>query len=173
MCYKEGDSQRERKELATKPKITHATGLSFRLYYTIQESRKSHDGLPYVNTLLLSCANIVTLNLFDLHFDYFFFFFFFFLNCRNMWHMEVPGLGIKWELQLQASSTATPDSSHICNLCCSLRQHQILTHSVRPEIEPTASWTLCHILKPLNHNRTSLINFILIIILNFSPSLEM
>ena len=42
--------------------------------------------------------------------------------------MEVPGLGVELELQLQAYATATaiPDSSHICNLCCSLQQCLIL-----------------------------------------------
>ena len=42
--------------------------------------------------------------------------------------MEVPGLGVKLELQLQAFITATakPDPSCIFNLHCSLQQHQIL-----------------------------------------------
>ena len=42
--------------------------------------------------------------------------------------MEVPGLGVESELQLLAYATAmsTPDPSHTCNLCCSLRQQQIL-----------------------------------------------
>ena len=42
--------------------------------------------------------------------------------------MEVPGLGAELELQLLAytTDTATPDLSHICDLCCSLWQHQIL-----------------------------------------------
>ena len=37
--------------------------------------------------------------------------------------MEVPGLGIKSELQLQAytSVKATPDLSLICDLCCSMK----------------------------------------------------
>ena len=26
------------------------------------------------------------------------------------------------------TATAMPDPSHICNLCCSLKQHQSLTH---------------------------------------------
>ena len=44
------------------------------------------------------------------------------------WHMEVPGLGVKSELQLLAYSIATamPDLSHICDLDCSLWQCQIL-----------------------------------------------
>ena len=42
--------------------------------------------------------------------------------------MEVSGLGVEMELQLQAYATAiaTLDLSHICNLCHSLWQHQIL-----------------------------------------------
>ena len=42
--------------------------------------------------------------------------------------MEVPGLGVKWELQLAAYTTAMarPDPSHICNLCWSLQQCQRL-----------------------------------------------
>ena len=35
------------------------------------------------------------------------------------WHMEVPGLGVQLDLQLQAYATARaiPDPSHICHLC--------------------------------------------------------
>ena len=42
--------------------------------------------------------------------------------------MEVPRLGMKPEVQLQTYTTAiaTLDLSHICDLCCSLWQHQIL-----------------------------------------------
>ena len=42
--------------------------------------------------------------------------------------MEVPKPGVKSEVQLQAyaTATATPDPSHICDLCCSLRQRWIL-----------------------------------------------
>ena len=43
------------------------------------------------------------------------------------WHMEVPRLGVKSELQLEAytTATATQDPSCICNLYHSSRQHQI------------------------------------------------
>ena len=43
-------------------------------------------------------------------------------------HMEVPRLGVEWEVQLLAYATApeTPDPSFIFNLCCSLQQCQIL-----------------------------------------------
>ena len=41
--------------------------------------------------------------------------------------MEDPGLGNDSELQLPAiaTATATPDPSHVCDLCCSQRQCQI------------------------------------------------
>ena len=40
--------------------------------------------------------------------------------------MEVPELRVESELRLPAYTTATPDLSHICDLCCTLRQRQIL-----------------------------------------------
>ena len=42
--------------------------------------------------------------------------------------MEVPGLGVELELQLPAfaEATATPYSSHVCNLHHSSQQCQIL-----------------------------------------------
>ena len=76
----------------------------------------------------------------------------------HLQHMEVPRLAVESELQLPAYSTATapPGLSHICDLCCSLWQCQILnplsgagdqTHTLRD-----ASW----VLNPLSHNRNSL-----------------
>ena len=57
------------------------------------------------------------------------FFFFFFLG-PHQWHMEVPRLGVKSELQLPAyttvTATATRDPSYICHLHHSSRQHWIL-----------------------------------------------
>ena len=52
---------------------------------------------------------------------------FFFLQL-HLRHMEVPGLGVKSELQLPAytTATATLDLRLICDLCCSSQQHQIL-----------------------------------------------
>ena len=43
-------------------------------------------------------------------------------------HMEVPRLGVQSELQLPAytTATATPDSSHVCNIHHSSQEHQIL-----------------------------------------------
>ena len=44
------------------------------------------------------------------------------------WHMEVPRLGVKLELQLPAYATATttPDPSCVCDLHYSSQQYQIL-----------------------------------------------
>ena len=52
----------------------------------------------------------------------------FFLFTATLWHMEVPELGIKSELQLQAwaTATATQDPSRIDDLGCSLQQCPIL-----------------------------------------------
>ena len=46
----------------------------------------------------------------------------------HLWHMEVPSLGIKLELQQQAYATVTAmlDLSHICDLHHSLWQQWIL-----------------------------------------------
>ena len=43
-------------------------------------------------------------------------------------NIEVPGVGVKLELQLEvyATAIATPDPSHICDLHHSSRQRQIL-----------------------------------------------
>ena len=43
-----------------------------------------------------------------------------------LWHMEFPRLGVKWELQLPAYTTATRDRSRVCDLPHSSRQRQIL-----------------------------------------------
>ena len=52
---------------------------------------------------------------------------YFFLR-SYLWHMEVPRLGVEWELQLSAYTTVTAmsDPSHILDLHCSLWQHQML-----------------------------------------------
>ena len=53
------------------------------------------------------------------------FFFFWFLGL-HLRHMEVPRLGIESELQLPASTTATPDPSSVCSLHHSSQQRWIL-----------------------------------------------
>ena len=63
-----------------------------------------------------------------------------FFLALHLWHMEVPRLGVEWELQLPAYAiaTATPDPSHVCDLHNSSWQCQIL----RPGIEPDSSCIL-------------------------------
>ena len=58
---------------------------------------------------------------------FFFFFLFLFLGL-NLWHIEVPRLGVQSEPYLLAYPTATtmPDPSHICELHHSLWQSQII-----------------------------------------------
>ena len=58
--------------------------------------------------------------------------------------MEVPRLGAKSEPWPQACAiaTASPDLSHICNLCCSLGQCQILNPLSEAGIKPASSWIL-------------------------------
>ena len=64
--------------------------------------------------------------------------------------MEVPRLGVEWELQLPtyAAATATGDLSHVCDLHRSSRQPQI-AHPLREAGDRTciltaASWILFH-----------------------------
>ena len=60
-----------------------------------------------------------------------------------LWHMEVPGIGVKSELKLLAYTTATavPNLSHVFDLYHSLWQCQILNPlSVRSGIQPASSW---------------------------------
>ena len=76
----------------------------------------------------------------------------------HLQHMEVPGLGIESELQLQAMpqpqqhrvSTTSATYAAACSNALSL------THWAKPGIEPMSSWTLYQVFKPLSHNRNSL-----------------
>ena len=54
--------------------------------------------------------------------------FFFFFSWPQLWHMEVPKARGQTGTAVRAytTATATPDTSHICNLHCSLRQRWIL-----------------------------------------------
>ena len=63
-----------------------------------------------------------------LHFFCFSFSFFFFFLGPHPWHMEVPRLGVKSELQLlaYAPATAMPDLSPVFNLHRSSQQRRIL-----------------------------------------------
>ena len=49
----------------------------------------------------------------------------------HLWHMDLLRLGVEWELQLQADTTATaPGPSHICDPLCSVWQCRI-SHPLR------------------------------------------
>ena len=73
--------------------------------------------------------------------SFFFFFFFSFLG-PYQWHMEVPRLGVKLELQPPAytTATATPDPSQVCNPHHSSQSCQILNPPSEPRIEPASSY---------------------------------
>ena len=90
----------------------------------------------------------------------------FFLFLRpHPWHMEVPRLGVKSELQLPAytTATATPDPRLICSLHHGSQQCQILNplREARDQT-PTSSRTPCRVLNPLRHSRNSTIVLIFI-----------
>ena len=53
--------------------------------------------------------------------------FFFCFSGLYLQHMEVPSLGVEWELQLLVYTTAaaTPDPSHVCHLNHSSQQRRI------------------------------------------------
>ena len=62
----------------------------------------------------------------------------------HLWHMEVPRLGVKSELQLPAytTATATPDLSCVRANTIAHVNAGSLTHWVRPGIEPAFSWII-------------------------------
>ena len=94
--------------------------------------------LPSVFLLLLLLCFFVCL-----------FCFFVFLE-PHPWHMEVPSLGVKSELQLPAyattTATATWDPRHICSLHHSSGQHQILNPMSKAQSEPVFSWILVRLI---------------------------
>ena len=80
---------------------------------------------------------------------------FFFFLWPHLWHMEVPGLRVKSELQLEPMPQ--PRQHRIqANMQphCSLLQCQSLTHWARPEIEPTSLRRLFWVLNLLSHKET-------------------
>ena len=86
---------------------------------------------------------------------------FIFLNqylcvCVNLWHMEVPRLGVQCELQLLAYTTATavPDRRCICDLHCS-PQHQILNPLSEARDRTCILMNNSQIHNPLSHNGNS------------------
>ena len=86
----------------------------------------------------------------------FFSFSFFFLGL-HLGHMDVPRLGVNWELQLPAytTATATPDASHIYDLRCSLQQRSILNPPSETKDRTTYSQRLHHVLNLVSHSRNS------------------
>ena len=71
--------------------------------------------------------------------------------------MEVPRLGVKWELKLPAytSATAMPALSHICNLHQSSQQCQILNPLSESRDQSHILMDTSQVCKPLSHNRNS------------------
>ena len=75
----------------------------------------------------------------------------------HLQHLEVSKLGVELKLKfpVNTTATATPDLSHICDLCQSYGNTRSLSHWARPGIELTFSRTLCWVLNPLSHNGNS------------------
>ena len=71
--------------------------------------------------------------------------------------MEVPRLGIESELQLAVytTATATPDPSHICDPCLSLRKLQILNPLSEARDQTRILMETSQILNPLSRNGNS------------------
>ena len=88
----------------------------------------------------------------------------------HLWHMEVPRLGVKSELQLPAYTTATAtwDLSHICDLHHRSRQCQILNTLSEARIKPATSWILVGFVTPEPQQELFLRNYFYLYILNRS-----
>ena len=72
----------------------------------------------------------------------------------HLWHKEIARLGVEWELQLPAYTTATtiPDPRLICKLHHSSWQHQILNPLSEARDRTTTSWFLVRF---VNHCTTT------------------
>ena len=79
---------------------------------------------------------------------------FFFLG-PHLWHVEVPRLRIKLEVQLLACAIVTQDPNHICNLRCSLWHHRILNPMSEAREETHVLMDTSWVLNPLSHNGNS------------------
>ena len=86
-----------------------------------------------------------------------FFFFFCFLGL-NLWHMEVPRLGVELELQLLAYTTvtSTQDPSLVCSLHHSSQQHQILNPLSKARGGTCSLMHTSRVCNLLSHNGNSL-----------------
>ena len=71
--------------------------------------------------------------------------------------MELPRLGVEWELKLPAyvTATATLDLATSVIYAIAFGNAGSLTHWARPGIQVAYSRTLCHVLTPLSHSRNS------------------
>ena len=92
--------------------------------------RSSWQGLAYMMSVLLYRARagtgVVLLFYLGPYLLFLFIYLFSLFGGGCPWHMEVPRLKFKSELQLQATVTATWDLSHICNVHHSSQQCWIL-----------------------------------------------
>ena len=72
-------------------------------------------------------------------------------------HMEVPGLGVKLQLQLPAYTrvTATPALSRVCDLHNSSQQHWILDPLSEARDRTYSLMDTSQVLNLLSHNRNS------------------
>ena len=87
---------------------------------------------------------------------------FFFIFCFLELHkrlVEVPRLGVKFELQLPACATATQDQSQVWDLHHSLRQHQILHPLSEAGDQTETSWLLVRFVPTVPHGNSSYIYF--------------
>ena len=86
-----------------------------------------------------------------------FYFYFCFLG-PHLRHREVPRLGVEWELQLLAYTTATTTQgpSHICDLHHSSQQRRILNPLNKAGDRTCILMDSSQVLNPLSHSRNSL-----------------
>ena len=94
---------------------------------------------------------------------FFFFFFSFYWHTCGKW--KSPGHGSKWSCSCRPTPQPEPQPQQ-CQIRATsstyITAHSnpgSLTHWARPGIKPISSQTLCQILKPLSHNRNSIILF--------------
>ena len=104
--------------------------MNFFFFYPIWGSLSFFD--LYIFFIRLKIVTIVYSYVFLSHFSFFFFFLFIAASLAY----DIPRLGVRLELQLPAytTATATPDLSHLCDLCCS-------------------SWWQCRVINPLSEAR--------------------
>ena len=124
--------------------LTSPSGLSFKRHFSLGDfswpssfiikTAPTHNILCILTLYFGHTAMVISESTLYLSRDYvliaflFLSFFLFFFLWLYLQHMEVPGLGIESQLYLPAYATAraTPDLSHIRDLCCSLQQCQVL-----------------------------------------------